>query len=348
MPTKIEWTNEPWNPVTGCFVVSPGCTNCYAMRLAGTRLKHETKRIGLTDIVNGKPVWNGKVRFNRSELDKPLRWRRPRRIFVCPHGDLFHEDVPKDWIDQVMAVAALAPQHTFQVLTKRGNRMYHYFLEDAWGPVRDRVSDRADRYWDFDFNTLVGIDRFMEAHSRLAPRRGGWPLPNMHLGVSVENQEWANKRIPYLLDTPAAIRWVSAEPLLGPVNLREVWARMPSGGESLYDTLGSTRVDLRGDRRTLDWVVVGGESGPKARYMDPDWARSLRNQCAETNVAYFFKQWGEWAPSAHHYHDAELGKFQGALYDYGFPRVVKVGKKRAGRTLDGVVHDAYPTELAAA
>ena len=121
--SKIEWTDATWNPITGCSVVSPGCTNCYAMGLAGTRLKNLPSRIGLTRESKAGPVWNGQVRLNAEWLDQPLRWKRPRKIFVCAHGDLFAEAVPDEWIDRVFAVMALAPQHTFQVLTKRSAPM---------------------------------------------------------------------------------------------------------------------------------------------------------------------------------------------------------------------------------
>jgi protein gp37 len=124
--TKIEWTDATWNPITGCSVVSPGCTNCYAMRLAGTRLAHHESRAGLTRDTKAGPVWTGEVRFNEQWIDQPLRWRKPRLIFVCAHGDLFAEGVPDEWIDRVFAVMALAPQHTFQVLTKRSARMREY------------------------------------------------------------------------------------------------------------------------------------------------------------------------------------------------------------------------------
>lgn len=143
--TKIEWTDATWNPITGCSVVSPGCTNCYAMKLAGTRLKHHPTREGLTTDSKAGPVWNGKVRFNESMLLDPLKWRRPRMIFVCAHGDLFAENVPDEWIDQVFAVMALAPHHTFQVLTKRPERMRAY-LTRAAGDGRQDV--RNHLAWD--------------------------------------------------------------------------------------------------------------------------------------------------------------------------------------------------------
>ena len=132
--TKIEWTNATWNPITGCSVVSAGCTNCYAMRLAGTRLKHHPSRKDLTILRGGNYVWNGEVRFNENWLDQPLKWSKPRMIFVCAHGDLFHEAVPFEWIDQVFAVMALCPQHTFQVLTKRPNAGAGIFwIATEWG-----------------------------------------------------------------------------------------------------------------------------------------------------------------------------------------------------------------------
>ena len=207
--TLIEWAEATWNIITGCTRVSRGCGGadgggCYAERLAATRLRHHPSRAGLTDR-HGR--WNGTVRFNAGWLDQPLRWSRPRRIFVCAHGDLFHEAVPAEWIDQVFGVMLLARQHTFQVLTKRPRRMREYF-----------EGLRADD------PCLDGVGRL---HSACAPRFGtdrqweeamdaGWPLPNAWLGTSVEDQDTANERIPVLLETPAAVRWISAEPLLGP------------------------------------------------------------------------------------------------------------------------------------
>jgi protein gp37 len=177
--TGIEWTDATWQPITGCSVVSPGCTNCYAMRLAGTRLQHHPSRAGLTTMSKAGPVWNGQVRLNEQWLTQPIAWKRPRRIFVCAHGDLFHESIPDEWIDRVFAVVALCPQHTFQVLTKRNKRM------------RDYCSNHR-------------------------------VLPNVWLGVSCEDQQRVNERIPDLLDTPAAVRWVSAEPLLGPIDFETI------------------------------------------------------------------------------------------------------------------------------
>ena len=260
--THIEWTDATWNPITGCSVVSAGCKHCYAMRLAGTRLRHHPSRAGLTRPTIVGPVWTGDVRFNEDWLDQPLRWKKPRRIFVCAHGDLFHEAVPDAWIDRVFAVMALAPQHTFQVLTKRPERM------KAW--VRnERSLDVVLQHWK---NRKAG------QHT--------WPLPNVHLGVSAENQATADERIPLLLQTPAAVRFISAEPLLGPLNLR-LFLPFATRGRG-----GPAR-----EKGGLDWVIAGGESGPGARPSHPDWFRSLRDQCQAADVPFFFKQWGEWAPN---------------------------------------------------
>src|SRR5258708_3498824 len=174
--SKIEWTDATWNPVTGCSIVSPGCINCYAMRLAGTRLRNIPSRKGLTTMSKNGPMWNGDVRFNEGWLDQPLRWKRPRRIFVCAHGDLFAEGVPDEWIDKVFAVMALSPQHTFQVLTKRAKRMRDYFAGDA-----------LTRVW----NEAVSIDCKLHVASDMVgsfllpadPRNPAWPLPNVWLGV---------------------------------------------------------------------------------------------------------------------------------------------------------------------
>ena len=267
--TKIEWTDATWNPVTGCAVVSPGCTNCYAMRLAGTRLRHIASRAGLTRDSKAGPVWTGETRLNKAELRKPLRWRRPRRIFVCAHGELFAESVPDDWIDRVFAVMALAPQHTFQLLTKRARQMREYMTAPR---VADRVYDIVcDEAMLNRANVTLLVDAGLEKYAPPGPRvvLGTWPLRNVWLGVSAEDQTRADERIPDLLATPAAVRWVSAEPLLGPIDF--------------------ARVMVDGDPR-LDWIVVGGESGAGARPMHPAWARSIRDQCAEAGVPFFMKQ----------------------------------------------------------
>lgn len=266
--TKIEWSDATVNIVNGCSVVSPGCTNCYAMRLAGTRMKHHPSRQGLTVPSKAGPVWNGQVRFVESELLKPLRWRRARKIFLCAHGDLFHENVPDEWIDRVFAMMALCGQHTFQVLTKRAARMREYCTG------------------------MMTPTRLVQA--ALALPRGDvfsatWPLPNVWLGVSAEDQQRADERIPLLLDTPAAVRFVSAEPLLGPIDLYNGDPDPRLNGHRATKTFLGEWWEP-GDspkeppRRGVDWVIAGGESGPSARPCHPDWARSLRDQCAAAGV----------------------------------------------------------------
>lgn len=320
--TKIEWTDSTWNPITGCSVTSPGCKHCYAMQLAGTRLKHHESRAGLTQDTSAGPVWTGEVRFNAQWLDQPLHWGKPRMIFVCAHADLFHESVPDEWIDKVFSVMALAGRHTFQVLTKRAKRMREYCSD----LTRDRIEEAA-REMGYTFR-----------HS------GAWmlalPLPNVWLGVSVEDQKRADERIPELLATPAAVRWVSAEPLLGPVLIDTLLCEMPED-EDGAPYLGP-----------IDWVVVGGESGPKARPMHPHWARDLRDQCADAGVPFLFKQWGEWIPEGQTLSEpARLDPYRRRWCDIedGDDRYTQtgvavhpVGKKAAGRLLDGVLHDGYP------
>lgn len=336
--SKIEWTDATWNPITGCTVHSAGCTNCYAMQLAGTRLKDHPSRKGLTREVNGNHVWTGEVRFNEQWLLQPLQWKRPRDIFVCAHADLFHKDVPDEWIDKIFAVMALAPHHRFQVLTKRSDRMLAY-LTARWPHmgcdmnVSNRIAGVASEI-DIALWNRIG---------RILP---GWPLPNVWLGVSVEDQRAADERIPDLLATPAAIRWLSCEPLLGPVDLTNITGAEKSrdygspvhGWSAIWKNNGIGRA-------SLDWIVCGGESGRKARPMHPDWARSLRDQCAAAGVPFHFKQWGEWAPLES---EADWERFGPATFprcqhfthlDANFARV---GKKAAGRLLDGVQHDGTP------
>lgn len=327
--TQIEWTDATWNPITGCSVTSPGCTNCYAMQLAGTRLKHAPSRKGLTQPSKAGPVWTGEVRFNEHELLKPLRWKRPRMIFVCAHGDLFHESVPDEWIDRVFAVMALSPQHTFQVLTKRSARMREYFgHEDRHRAVMVMMLLTAAK--DLWLDTMA----LNVAALRIA---NPWPLPNVWLGVSVEDQQRADERIPDLLATPAAVRWISAEPLLGPISIIDaMWAR--------------DHIVVLDE--TLDWVVAGGESGSKARPMHPDWARCLRDQCAAAAVPFFFKQWGEYHPADQLKNAdqiAAMGEMgtalrSGAAHSFEDQWTWKIGKKRAGRLLDGVEHNGMPVQ----
>lgn len=338
--TAIEWTDATWNPVTGCAVVSPGCTNCYAMKLAGTRLKHTPSRAGLTVDSKAGPVWNGQVRLNEQWLDQPLRWKRPRRIFVCAHGDLFAESVPDEWIDKVFAVMALAPQHTFQMLTKRAARMRDYVsgirstIPFLGRMPLERIHIEAAGHMEGAGGFMDTLKRHGNVYSLYCSVP--WPLPNVWLGVSAEDQQRADERVSDLLATPAAIRFASAEPLLGPIEFRDIG----DGVDSLRRRSGAR----------LDWIIVGGESGSGARPMHPDWARSIRDQCAAAGVPFFFKQWGEFAPAF----DKDLRPLRHFPWNGDDQRAVargtasaqqatkRIGKRRAGRFLDGVEHSAFP------
>lgn len=326
--SPIEWLRggddrqgATWNIITGCSVISAGCKHCYAMRLAGTRMRQHPSRVGLTQQTTAGPVWNGLLRFNEEWLNQPRSWRRPRMIFVCGHGDLFHEAVPDEWIDRVFTVMAISPQHIFIVLTKRAQRMRDY---------------------------MIAAHTSFAARALSWPGPSVWPLPNVWLGVSVETQDAADERIPLLLQTPAAVRWVSAEPLLGPVRLWKLGALdfdEHSAGCEIYALSGTRAIpDCDWKSTKIDWVVCGGESGARARPMHPDWARSLRDQCAADRVPFFFKQWGEWLHESQSRScsqfsvtdDRQVHEWPEGTASY------RVGKKSAGRLLDGVLHDAYP------
>ena len=255
--SKISWTDATWNVITGCSIYSPGCTNCYAMKLAGGRLKNHFSRIGLTEPSKAGPVWTGEVRWNEEWFEQPLHWRDPRMIFVCAHGDLFHEKVPEEWICRVLDMTKSCPQHIFQILTKRAFRMR----------------------------------QFMESHFRKQD------FPNVWFGVSVEDQDAAEARLYHLLQTRATIRWVSLEPLLGPVELTGI--DVTSHGMDFLNALNGARHLPLGTVQflpRLDWVVVGGESQSGARPMHPIWARQVRDDCQSYGVPFHFKQWGAWSP----------------------------------------------------
>ena len=249
--SKIEWTDATWNPVTGCTKVSPACTNCYAERFA-ERFRS----------VPGHPYEQGfDLKLWPERLNLPLRWKQPRTVFVNSMSDLFHEDVPDDFIGKVFEVMIGANHHLFQILTKRSERML------AW--VQSNFSADSNE-------------------------KAAWPS-NIWLGVSVEKQDYT-WRIKHLQSTPVHLRYLSIEPLLGPISLNA----------SLLDG--------------INWVIAGGESGPRARLMKPEWVYDIREQCEKYRVPFFFKQWGTYD---------QFGK--------------RVGKKKAGRKLDGRTWDAIPT-----
>lgn len=274
--TKIEWTESSWNPTRGCSVVSPGCENCYAMHVAARFSDKGQPYEGLAKFSSVKrlPQWTGKVRIVPEHLGDPLRWTRPRRVFVNSMSDLFHEGLSNDEIAAVFGVMAAATQHTFQVLTKRAKRMREWFewmTRGAQGCVSNAVRQ-------------LGVNNGT-SDSLEAGEQRPWPLPNVWLGVSAENQECADERIPELLRTPAAVRFVSYEPALGPVDFAN-WMRKRA--VSQIDTIPPIQVFAP----RIDWLIVGGESGPRARRFHLEWARSVVKQCADANVDCFVKQLG--------------------------------------------------------
>lgn len=311
--SSIEWTDATWPVVQGCDPVSPGCANCYAIKVVHRLAWNSNPKIsapleGVVEYHKDALRWTGKVALREDRLDWPLKWKKGRMIFVPSHGDIFHKDVPDEFLDRIFAVMALCPQHVFQVLTKRPMRMREYMSRD----IEDRLDDIC--------HTLPGsLDETWHYPDR-------WPLTNCWLGVSAEDQATADERIPPLLDTPAAVRFVSLEPLLGAIDLARA-------GLEIYMR------DLDKPPTTnLHWVIVGGESGPKARPMHPDWARSLRDQCTAADVPFFFKQWGAHAPYDRSRVDSQSLATPGSL-DTPMRRF---GKKLAGRLLDGVEWNQMP------
>ena len=280
--TNIEWTGHTWNPLSGCTKASDGCKNGFAVTL------HPEK------------------------LDEPLKRKKPTMYFVCSMGDLFHEDVPFEFIGLVFSIIIQNPQHTFQILTKRPERM--------------------KKYIEYEKSLTMGLSI---EH-----------IKNVWLGVTAENQEQADKRIPVLLDTPAALRFVSIEPMIGAINLTKLEKDMSDGTRYGYKMNGLTGVgyeympDSSHEWKwaKLDWVIVGGETGANARPMHPDWVRSIQKQCETEKVPFFFKQWGE-------YKTLPQGKsvtgYKSHFWEDG-RQAVRVGKKQAGHLLDGVEYREMP------
>ena len=329
--TKIEWTNEVWNPVTGCTRVSAGCDNCYAVAMTkrlATMPQSKAKYRGLVGA--GKGHFNGVVRCHEDVLDVPFKWQRAadrffkrhgrrRRVFVNSMSDLYHKGVPFDFIDKVKAVEALCPDLDFLELTKRPERMAQYLngmfrqgeIDDAKIDIIGTMADRGS-----------SVDAYVGEEGSGYFEHGY--LENVWLGTSIEDQATADERIPHLLKCPAAVRFLSYEPALGPVTLSlgELMGdnedsdvgHKPGGGEN---GMPWHQHWLHEPCQRVDWVICGGESGPGARPMDPDWARSIRNQCVAAGVPFFFKQWGG------------------------------VNKKRAGRLLNGRTWDEMPERITA-
>lgn len=388
--TGIEWTDATWNPVRGCTRVSAGCQHCYAETVAARFSGPGMPYAGL--IHPSTRGWNGRVALLPEALSIPWRWTHGRRIFVNSMSDLFHPEVPFEFIAAVFFIMGHTTRHTYQVLTKRPARMlefFHWATELGHGDPDDGIYEGA--------HTLPEI-KALDWEPAKGGRGGydccgpGWPYGNIWLGVSVEDQATADERIPLLLETPAAVRFISMEPMLGAVDLtricdrrrsRPVWRNVIEAREAnaahpmLVETLGADYPYAR-----LDWVIVGGESGIGARAMHPAWPRAVRDQCTAAGVPFFFKQWGEWRPICEGGADwfekfyrsirvARDGEIQEDLdecfgkrctvptlclqrdgnhvdplepmaWRNGAMLAFRVGKKVAGRRLDGDEHNAFP------
>lgn len=307
---KISWLNMPgykpetWNPIIGCSKVSTGCDNCYAekfaFRIVNMLEKSKSETYHVYQNAANKQGWTGRTALNTDHIDKPMKWKDKRMVLVCSMGDLFHENVPFEWIDAVFSVMSDNDQHIYILLTKRPHKVEAFF--------------------DWKKNNL-GFD---------------WaPKDNIWFGVTIENQEQANKRLPYLNYFYAAVKFVSVEPMLSAIDFSE------SIGETLKWHAG-------GLKNCISWVICGGESGNKARPMHPDWVRFLRDQCRLAEVPFFFKQWGEWGIVS------GLGNQKGKICfnssgreqwlpsHFGYSVMKKIGRNAAGNLLDGEQHHNWP------
>jgi len=333
--SKIDWTDATWNPIRGCSRCSPGCAHCYAEALAVRFCDPGQWGHGIATRDGG---WTGAIHLAEDRLTLPLRWKRPRRIFVTSISDPFHPSVSDEMLDRIFAVMTLARHHTFQLLTKRSARMRTYLdADDTW--LRVARATVAMAVGEMRWSNPAGTD-------------GWWPLPNLWVGVSVENQGAADERIPRLLATPAARRFLSCEPLLGPLDLG--CTPHPPNRLRDDDDIADGVDPLRYMGGHLDWIIAGGESGPNARPMHPDWIRDLCDQCAAAGVPFFFKQWGEWAPTSNLRgprtdwvivdRDGDIDVPDDRWPDDTAREVAmeRVGKRAAGHLLDGREHRTFP------
>lgn len=367
--TKIEWTDEVWNPTTGCDRISPGCDNCYALTMA-KRLKGMGQTKYQTD---GDPRTSGPgfgIATHADALTEPLRWKKPRKVFVNSMSDLFHARVPRAFLARAFAVMAATPQHTYQILTKRPERAAR-ILTDLCACGSGHPPGEHFRSF-MEWAATPHSPTYVPGLQPGIYHRAGWPLPNVWIGTSVENQKYADLRIPALLDIPAAVRFLSCEPLLGPVDLtawmpegfaswrcqgpdcRRFYSgplqqRCPDCGREGHWT-GSHTGNGRPNGQPISWVIVGGESGRGARPMSPYWAATLRDQCIKAEVPFFFKQWGEYAPTGY----LVIGGTSRGVLLVGDPvdglghrvELARVGKKNAGRELEGRTWDEFPKAAA--
>lgn len=285
--TGIQWTDETWNPVVGCTPVSPGCLNCYAARTAlrlrgmgtrGYRDADDPKGVRIAEVKAGRAVFTGSVRCVEKALALPLKRGKPTKFFIASMGDLFHESVPLAFVDRVFAVMALCPQHTFQVLTKRPERVAEY------------LNTGRRHYW-INKASLAMCGRAAIPTQKHGMVLGGWPLPNVWLGTSAENQRTLDERVPHLLRCPGVL-FLSCEPLLEAVGLRLRAERPCSPSCFAHITHPCERCGYQAGRLPIDWIIVGGESGPGARACNVEWVRSVVRQGREAGVPVFVKQLG--------------------------------------------------------
>jgi protein gp37 len=357
--TKIEWTEKVWNPIRGCARVSPGCGGpgphggCYAEAMAARFSNEGMWGHGFAERTSAGGRWTGNVAVQWDRIDLPLKWRKPSLIFASSTSDWFHEKLPAQEIATLFAVAVAAVHlrgHTFQILTKRSDRMCEIMNTEAFW---DQVNAEAGMHV---MGAVDPLDRRRDdARATLDEYGPDAPPPGIWLGVSVEDQKRADERIPDLLRTPAAVRFLSCEPLLGPLDLTAIRTSVPSefgvartinalsGAEGHIGPFGPTLTGRIGQR--IHWVIAGGESGPNARPMHPDWARELRDQCVSADVPFFFKQWGNWAPPPLDEDRAENLRFRTGDRTHVFEdhqQMGSVGKKAAGHLLDGVEWHQFP------
>ncbi|MBW4690046.1 MAG: phage Gp37/Gp68 family protein [Komarekiella atlantica HA4396-MV6] len=301
MSTNIEWCDETINPIVGCSRLSEGCKHCYAATAAkSSRLQQFSQYQTVSE-------WDGTVEFVKSQLIKPLHWRKPKKIFVCSMADLFHANVPFEWIDQVMAVVALCPQHTFQVLTKRPERALKYFRQpQLWVKWYEAAKEHLWGAIGENFGGLINLQQYFIDQP--------FPLPNLWLGTSTENQAMADKRIPILLQIPASLRFLSCEPLLEEITLSRYHnngigylghkIKCPNCGvtginppDKYYQYCWQCNSEMERKEPTISWIICGGESGPNSRPCHIEWIESIVIQCQESNTPVFVKQLGA---NAHH------------------------------------------------
>lgn len=289
--TKIDWTDATWNPMTGCTKTSAGCKNCYAEKMA-LRLQ----AMGQANYANGfAPT------FHTHMLAGPLKWKKPRMVFVCSMSDLFHESHTDEQIAAIFGVMARCPQHTFQVLTKRAARMLDWFRwmsQQSIDPDGECPRESLHAAYCLLQAEIEHVgDGPMPIHTKFGPAPAApWPLPNVWVGVTAENQAAADERIPLLIRTPAAVRFVSCEPLLGRIEMRPEWLLYGGLTDEQWKWRALSGVDPYGFRphhpSPLDWVILGGESGPDARPCDIQWIRDIVWKCRSSSVPVFVKQLG--------------------------------------------------------